>query len=188
MTVARESSSSERFAAAPDAFSVGDRRSGRGQGEQIRAPTATRGRSDSASHHTTCRCAAELAGTRATATVAIAAKRETFECSHSMSRVTIASSSPGALAACRSSRRLHLAQFLRVNILVTEQIHHQLLTRAVEESRQQMGQRAASRLLAIDDGGVDERASFLLVTRRIPCARGCGGWSGPSCRPGGSGP
>ena len=77
------------------------------------------------------------------------------------------SSAPSCLPAHRGrifQQRLHFFQLLWIHLLVPEEIHHELLARPVEEAREELSQRTAPRLCAIDDRRVRERAPVFLVT------------------------
>ena len=97
--------------------------------------------------------------------------------------------SPGvasrSVGACPMSSRT-CPQFFGVGAFVPEQIEHELARRVVEETAQQLGQRATARLSAIHDRQIGVRAPLLFAgdpalplknakncQHRIVCGRGC---------------
>lgn len=56
-----------------------------------------------------------------------------------------------------------MLQLLRVDVFVAEKVQDELFARSVEESRQQVRERAASSLKAIDDRRISERTPVLFV-------------------------
>lgn len=54
-------------------------------------------------------------------------------------------------------------QLLRVDVFVAEKVQDEVFPRSIEESRQQVRQRAPSSLKAIDDRRISERTTVLFV-------------------------
>jgi len=56
-----------------------------------------------------------------------------------------------------------LFHLLRVDVFVAEQVQHEFFARSVEKPRQELGQRTASSLRAVDDRRVSKGAALFLV-------------------------